>query len=184
MSASLVVMTNPAPEVNSGRVASIRPLAVTTPIRRPARRGGPYPSILTVPEPTMITSARARSLSITAESFALDSSPDAPPTTVEPSIEATMHRPTHGRSSRLPSGAGVRLLDRDVLEAEVVGRGRTGSCGPDPTQPCRSDRLRTWQGSAVGRSEVGAARLRTWGMAAAPSVADIHPHRVPDLSAV
>ena len=104
MSAVRVVMTKPAPEVNSGVVASTWPLAVTRPIRRPARRGGPYPSALAVPAPTMITSASDRRRSITAESLALDKPADAPLTTADPSIDATMQSPTHGRSGWLPSG--------------------------------------------------------------------------------
>ena len=89
-----------------------------------------------------------------------------------------MQSPTHGRSSRLPSGAAVGLLDVTSSEAGAVGGGgRSVRHGRDPTQPARS--VRPGPGP-------GERRLRTWGMAATISRAAAASTRtaLPDLSAV
>ena len=49
-------------------------------------------------------------------SVGFDKPPDAPSNTVEPSIEATMHSATQGRSDESPRGCAVRVGDRDVLD--------------------------------------------------------------------
>ena len=98
-------MMNPDPDWNSSLVVSIEPLRVTTPIRWPLFLGAPYPSPRAVPAPTMSASATERSRSSTLESLSLESPADTPSTTVDPSIDVTMHIATQGRSARCPSGA-------------------------------------------------------------------------------
>ena len=113
MCACSVVMTNPAPERNSSRSCVDRAAAGDHADALAVLLRRAVPSPRTVPAPTMMTSATERSCCNTPASFSLDRPAETPSTTVEPSIDATMHSPTQGRSARRPSGDGVCVGDRD-----------------------------------------------------------------------